>query len=93
MGEIAQQESWRVAGPLLVPLDVVNADVKVPAQGTGQVDCGSEGRGHRRRLIQQLLRATPWEHRGMWALGQSRARKRPGAASSRVLTCAVGQEQ
>lgn len=75
VGEISQQESWWVAGPLLVPVDVVNTDIMVAAQRAGQADRGSKGRGHGWWLIQHRLRVTSWGHRSMWA---SRAKQGKG---------------
>lgn len=82
-GEISQQESRAVAGPLLVPVDAVKVDVVVAAQGAGQADGGSQERGHGRRLTQHGLRAASWGHRGVWAPGQSRVREGGGSRQLR----------
>lgn len=67
----------------------------VAAQGAGQMDCGSKGRGHGRWLIQHGLRATTWGDRSTWAPGAGQGRAREGARGSKiwgVLTCAVSKE-
>lgn len=77
MGGISQQESWRVARSLLVPVDAINADIMVAAQGAGQSDRGSKKRGHGWWLIQHRLKDTTWGDRSTCTpgAGQDKGRR------------------
>ena len=80
--------------PHLVPVNTVNIDVMVAAQGTGETNGGSKrGRG-RWWLMQHGLRATTWEDRSMLITraeqGKRKDKEALGPRSS--LTCEVGQQ-